>query len=55
MALNISDLSYRYLFCATGISNLGDGVSALAFLWLETLITRDLMLIAMVVFANRLP
>ncbi len=47
--------SYRLLFTATGISNLGDGVSALALPWLATLITRDATLIAFVAFATRLP
>lgn len=46
---------YRLLFSSSAISNLGDGVSALAFPWLATLITRDPMLIAMVAFATRLP
>lgn len=46
---------YRLLFSASAISNLGDGVSALAFPWLATLITRDPMLIALVAFASRLP
>lgn len=46
---------YRLLFSASAISNLGDGVSALAFPWLATLITRDPMLIACVAFATRLP
>ncbi|MBT8152609.1 MFS transporter [Epibacterium ulvae] len=47
--------NYRYLFSATAISNLGDGVSALAFPWLATLITRDPFLVAFVGFATRLP
>ena len=47
--------NYRLLFSASAISNLGDGVSALAFPWLATLITRDPMLIALVAFATRLP
>ncbi len=47
--------NYRLLFSASAVSNLGDGVSALAFPWLATLITRDPMLIAMVAFATRLP
>lgn len=47
--------SYKLLFSATAISNLGDGVSALAFPWLATLITRDPLLIAFVAFATRLP
>jgi MFS family permease len=51
----IRNRSYRLLFTATGISNLGDGVSALALPWLATLITRDPALIALVAFATRLP
>lgn len=47
--------NYRLLFSASAISNLGDGVSALAFPWLATLITRDPMLIAIVAFSTRLP
>ncbi|MEM9550389.1 MAG: MFS transporter [Pseudomonadota bacterium] len=47
--------NYRYLFSASAISNLGDGVSALAFPWLATLITRDPVLIGFVAFAGRLP
>lgn len=47
--------SYRFLFSASAISNLGDGISALAFPWLASLLTRDPFLIAMVAFATRLP
>lgn len=47
--------NFRLLFSASAVSNLGDGVSALAFPWLATLITRDPMLIAAVAFATRLP
>ena len=55
MSLLFSNRSYRSLFFATGISNLGDSVAALAFPWLASLITRDPLLIAAVAFANRLP
>lgn len=55
MNLLISNRSFRLLFSATAISNLGDGVSALAFPWLASLITRDPTLIALVAFATRLP
>ncbi|QBX99496.1 MFS transporter [Rhodophyticola sp. CCM32] len=55
MSLLAANRSYRLLFSATAISNLGDGVSALAFPWLATLITRDPMLIAAIAFATRLP
>jgi uncharacterized membrane protein YoaK (UPF0700 family) len=37
------------------VSNLDDGVSALALPWFATLITRDPMLIAKVAFSTRLP
>lgn len=47
--------NYRLLFSSSAISNLGDGVSAVAFPWLATLITRDPILIAMVAFTTRLP
>ena len=47
--------SYRRLWAASAISNLGDGVSALAFPWLATLITRDPLLISAVAVATRLP
>ena len=47
--------NYRLLFTATAVSNLGDGISALAFPWLATLITRDPVLIALVAAATRLP
>ncbi|MEK9735174.1 MAG: MFS transporter [Paracoccaceae bacterium] len=55
MSLVISNRSYRYLFSATAISNLGDGLSALAFPWLASLLTRDPFLIRMITFSNRLP
>nr|WP_325249483.1 MFS transporter [Amylibacter sp.] len=55
MSLLSSNRNYRLLFSASAISNLGDGVSALAFPWLATLITRDPTLIAFVAFATRLP
>lgn len=55
MALLATNRSYRLLFSASAVSNLGDGISALAFPWLATLITRDPVLIALVAFATRLP
>ena len=55
MATLFQNRSYRLLFSATAVSNLGDGVSALALPWLATLITRDPTLIALVAFATRLP
>ncbi len=47
--------NYRLLFTASAVSNLGDGISALAFPWLATLITRDPVMIALVAAATRLP
>lgn len=47
--------NFHLLLSSAGVSNLGDGISALAFPWLATLITRDPLLIAMVGFATRLP
>ena len=55
MTLLVANRSYRLLFSATAVSNLGDGIAALAFPWLATLITRDPVLIATVAFATRLP
>ncbi len=55
MSLLAKNRNYRLLFSASAISNLGDGVSALAFPWLASLITRDPFLIATVAFATRLP
>ncbi|MEP3639022.1 MAG: MFS transporter [Paracoccaceae bacterium] len=55
MYLIAKNRSFRLLFSATAISNLGDGISALAFPWLATLFTRDPFLIALVAFATRLP
>ena len=55
MSLLVANRNYRLLFSASAISNLGDGISALAFPWLATLITRDPALIALVAFATRLP
>ncbi len=50
-----SNRSYRLLFSASAVSNLGDGVSALALPWLATLVTRDAGLVALVAAAQRLP
>ncbi len=55
MNLLLSNRPFRLLFSAAAVSNLGDGISALAFPWLATLITRDPALIAFVAFATRLP
>ncbi len=55
MALLLTNRPYRLLFSASAVSNLGDGISALALPWLATLLTRDPVLIALVAFAQRLP
>ncbi|MEM9797236.1 MAG: MFS transporter [Pseudomonadota bacterium] len=55
LALIRENRNYRWLVSASAISNLGDGVSALAFPWLASLITRDPFLISLTAFAARLP
>ena len=47
--------SYRKLFAASTVSNLGDGVSIIAYPWLASAITRNPLLIALVAVAQRLP
>lgn len=47
--------SYYKLFGASTISNLGDGISAIAYPWLATAVTRNGLLIALVALAQRLP
>jgi MFS family permease len=47
--------SYRKLFAATAISNVGDGISQIAYPWLASAVTRDPFLVALVVVAQRLP
>ena len=47
--------NFRLLFSASAVSNLGDGISALAFPWLATLITRDPFWIGFVAAAGRMP
>jgi MFS family permease len=54
-ALIAANRNYRLVFSASVVSNLGDGVSALAFPWLASLLTRDALLIALVATASRLP
>lgn len=46
---------FGLMISASAVSNLGDGVSALAFPWLATLLTRDPLLIGAVAMAGRLP
>ena len=47
--------NFQRLFWATGITNLGDGISAMAVPWLAATITRDPCLVALVTFAMRMP
>ena len=55
MTLILTNRPFRLLFSATAAANLGDGIAALAFPWVATLLTRDPVLIALVAFATRLP
>jgi len=47
--------SYRKLYVATAMSNIGDGMSSIAYPWLATAITRNPLLVALVAAAQRLP
>lgn len=47
--------NFRRLFAASGFTNLGDGVLAVAFPWFATLLTRDPLLIGCVAAARQLP
>ena len=47
--------NYWRLWSAHAISNLGDGVSAIAYPWLASAVTRSPFLIALVAVASRLP
>ena len=47
--------SYRRLWTATAISNLGDGISGVAYPWVASAVTRSPLLIATAGFASRLP
>jgi MFS family permease len=55
--LDASRLGHRYirLFCASTISNLGDGISMIAYPWLASAITRNPVLISLVAVVQRLP
>ena len=46
---------FRALFASAAVTNLGDGVMALAVPWLATLLTRDPFLIGLVATARSLP
>ena len=54
-ALLVRNRNYRLLFSASAVTNLGDGIAAVALPWLATLFTRDPFLIGMVAMAGRLP
>ena len=47
--------NYWRLWSAHAISNLGDGVSAIAYPWLASAVTRSPFLIALIAVASRLP
>ena len=47
--------AYWKLWSATAVSNLGDGVSGVAYPWLASAVTRSPLLIAVAGFASRLP
>ena len=47
--------SYWRLWSAHAISNLGDGVTAIAYPWLASAVTRSPFLIALIAVASRLP
>jgi MFS family permease len=47
--------NYRKIYLATALSNIGDGMSSIAYPWLATAITRNPLLIALVAVAQRLP
>jgi len=47
--------SYYKLFTGTVVSNLGDGMGAVAYPWLASAVTRNPVLVALVAVAQRLP
>ena len=47
--------NYRLLFGAGVLTNLGDGMVALALPWMATLLTSDALAVAAVAAAGRLP
>ncbi len=55
LSLVRSNRNFRWLMSASAVSNLGDGVSAVAFPWLASLVTRDPVLISLVAVAGRAP
>lgn len=54
-ALIRTNRNFRLLMSGAGLSNLSDGIGALAFPWMATLITTDPRALAIVAFATRLP
>ncbi|WP_224816856.1 MFS transporter [Hasllibacter sp. MH4015] len=54
-ALIRENRNFRLLMSGAGLANLSDGIGALAFPWLATLITTDPRALAIVAFATRLP
>jgi MFS family permease len=54
-ALIAENRNFRLLLSGAGLANLADGIGALAFPWMATLITSDPRAIAIVAFATRLP
>lgn len=55
MNTNRLGASYRKLFMSTAVSNIGDGMSVIAYPWLASALTRNPILIASVVLVQRLP
>ena len=47
--------NYRKLYTATALSNIGDGMSTVAYPWLASAITRNPLLVALVAAVQRLP
>jgi MFS family permease len=47
--------SYRKLFISTTVSNIGDGMSLIAYPWLASALTRNPLLISSVALVQRLP
>lgn len=47
--------NYRKLFAASTISNLGDGIGQIAYPWLASAVTRNPLLVAIVVVVQKLP
>ena len=46
---------YRTLFAASTISNLGDGIGLVAYPWLASAVTRDPLLVSLIIVVQRLP